>query len=50
MWLHSRARTPAAEGKPVDRIASVASFFVSRIDTLGDKLLADKAKATTMPR
>jgi transaldolase/glucose-6-phosphate isomerase len=35
-----------AEGKPVDRIASVASFFVSRIDTLVDKeldKLAEKA-------
>jgi transaldolase len=28
-----------AEGKPVDRIASVASFFVSRIDTAVDKRL-----------
>lgn len=27
---------------PIDHIASVASFFVSRIDTLGDKWLADK--------
>ena len=34
----------AAEGKPVDRIASVASFFISRIDTLADKLLADEIK------
>ena len=48
MWAYIRAlERRAAEGKPVDRIASVASFFVSRIDTLGDKLLADKAKATT---
>lgn len=33
------------EGKPVDKIASVASFFVSRVDTKVDKLLqalADK--------
>lgn len=30
-------------GKPVDRIASVASFFVSRVDTLVDKLLPDKS-------
>ncbi|HMG34861.1 MAG TPA: transaldolase [Blastocatellia bacterium] len=29
----------AAEGKPIDRIASVASFFVSRIDTAVDKRL-----------
>jgi len=29
----------AAEGQPIDRIASVASFFVSRIDTAIDKQL-----------
>jgi transaldolase / glucose-6-phosphate isomerase len=33
----------AAEGAPIDRIASVASFFVSRIDTAVDKLLDDAA-------
>jgi len=27
------------EGKPIDRIASVASFFVSRVDTAADKKL-----------
>ena len=32
-----------AEGKPVDRIASVASFFVSRIDTAVDKQLKEMA-------
>ncbi|HYI24609.1 MAG TPA: transaldolase [Thermomicrobiales bacterium] len=36
-------------GLPVDRIASVASFFVSRVDTAADKLLeangSDEAKA-----
>ncbi|HEV8482273.1 MAG TPA: transaldolase [Blastocatellia bacterium] len=32
----------AAEGKPVDGIASVASFFVSRIDTNVDKRLEKK--------
>ena len=48
MWAYIRAlERRAKEGKPIDRIASVASFFVSRIDTLGDKLLADKAIATT---
>jgi transaldolase len=36
-----------AEGKDVSHIASVASFFVSRVDTLVDKLLEDKAKATS---
>ena len=36
-----------AEGKDISRIASVASFFVSRVDTLVDKLLEDKIKATS---
>ncbi|MBM3128942.1 MAG: transaldolase [Chloroflexi bacterium] len=50
MWAYLRAlERRAKEGKPIDRIASVASFFVSRIDTLGDKLLADKAQATNDP-
>ncbi len=35
----------AAAGKKVSGIASVASFFVSRVDTLIDKLLDDKIKA-----
>lgn len=38
-----------AEGQPIDRIASVASFFVSRIDTAIDKKIdeigTDEAKA-----
>lgn len=29
-------------GRPIDRLASVASFFVSRVDTLVDKLLEEK--------
>lgn len=37
------------EGKDISRLASVASFFVSRVDTLVDKLLEDKAKASTDP-
>ena len=32
------------DGLPIDRIASVASFFVSRVDTLVDKLLQDMAR------
>ena len=31
-----------AEGKPIDRIASVASFFVSRIDTAVDKRIEER--------
>ncbi len=49
-WAYIRAlERRLAEGKPIDRIASVASFFVSRIDTLADKMLADKMKTTTDP-
>lgn len=36
-----------AEGKDISHIASVASFFVSRVDTLVDKLLEDKIKASS---
>ncbi|HEX6484807.1 MAG TPA: transaldolase [Ktedonobacteraceae bacterium] len=36
-----------AAGQDINHIASVASFFVSRVDTLVDKLLEDKIKATT---
>ncbi|MGZ3626803.1 MAG: transaldolase [Ktedonobacteraceae bacterium] len=35
-----------AEGKDISYIASVASFFVSRVDTLVDQLLESKMKAT----
>ncbi|CAN5359553.1 hypothetical protein BH09CHL1_BH09CHL1_14330 [soil metagenome] len=34
-----------AMGLPIDRIASVASFFVSRVDSLVDKLLDEKIAA-----
>ena len=45
-WTYVRAlEHRAARGKPIDRIASVASFFVSRIDTLVDALLEAKAGA-----
>ncbi len=36
-------------GLPVDRIASVASFFISRIDTEADKRIEAKIKETTDP-
>jgi len=42
LGLESRLR----RGQPVDRIASVASFFVSRVDTAVDKLL-EQCMATT---
>lgn len=31
-----------AQGQPIDRIASVASFFISRVDSLLDPILAEK--------
>lgn len=31
-----------AKGEPIDRLASVASFFVSRVDTLADKKIDEK--------
>ena len=37
----------AHAGQPVDRVASVASFFVSRIDTAVDALLDAKLKTAT---
>jgi transaldolase/glucose-6-phosphate isomerase len=34
----------AAEGNAIDRVASVASFFISRIDSLVDKQIEEKLK------
>lgn len=49
-WAFIRAlERRAAEGKAIDRSASVASFFVSRIDTLADKWLSDAAKTGKAP-
>jgi transaldolase / glucose-6-phosphate isomerase len=39
----------AAEGKPVDHIASVASFFVSRVDTAIDSDLEYRARHAASP-
>jgi transaldolase/glucose-6-phosphate isomerase len=44
--LEGRAR----DGQPIARIASVASFFVSRIDTAADALLEAKLKADEKDR
>jgi len=38
-------RSRVQRGEPVDRMASVASFFVSRVDTKVDKLLDEKIAA-----
>jgi len=39
-----------AKGQDVSKIASVASFFVSRIDTLIDSLIDEKLKTETDPK
>ncbi|HEY7346771.1 MAG TPA: transaldolase [Ktedonobacterales bacterium] len=36
-----------AAGQPIEKLASVASFFVSRVDTLVDKLLEEKIKTAS---
>lgn len=36
-----------AEGRPIDHVRSVASFFVSRVDTLVDRKLAERAERAT---
>jgi transaldolase len=36
-----------SQGKPIHEIASVASFFVSRVDTLADKLLEARLSSAT---
>ncbi len=43
-YIHALERR-ASEGKPIDRIASVASFFVSRIDTLADKQIEEMLRS-----
>ena len=49
MWKYIEAlETRVANGQPIDRLASVASFFVSRVDTLVDKLLDEKIEAEGM--
>jgi transaldolase len=40
----------SAAGQPIDRIGSVASFFVSRIDTAVDKSLENLAKKASDPK
>ena len=47
-YIHALERR-LDEGKPIDHIASVASFFVSRIDTLGDKLIEEKMRGSNNP-
>ncbi len=45
-WAYiSALEKRVSQGQPVDRIASVASFFVSRVDTLTDQKLGEKIAA-----
>ena len=37
------------EGKPIDKLASVASFFVSRVDTKADKIAQRSARQRERP-
>ena len=47
-WAYVEAlEARIAKGQPVDRIGSVASFFVSRIDTLIDSMLTEKLKTAS---
>jgi transaldolase len=47
-WAYIRAlERRVAERKPIQSMASVASFFVSRIDTVADQWLDEKIKQTT---
>ncbi len=49
-WTYIRAlERRVVEGKPVHRLASVASFFVSRIDTLADKWIEDEKRTARDP-
>jgi len=46
MWKYIEAlEARVAAGQPVDHLASVASFFVSRVDTLVDQMLDEKIQA-----
>ncbi len=46
-YLSGLEKLAARGTKPLSQVASVASFFVSRVDTLVDRLLDEKAEATT---
>jgi transaldolase len=46
MWAYIEAlEARAAAGQPIGHLASVASFFVSRVDTLVDRLLDERIAA-----
>lgn len=44
-WAYLRGlERRSAEGRPVDGISSVAGFFVSRVDTLFDRMIEERAE------
>jgi len=45
-YIHALERR-VAEGQPIGRLASVASFFVSRIDSLADKWIEEKKRGAS---
>ena len=48
MWAYIEAlEQRIAAGQPIDKLRSVASYFVSRVDTLVDKQLDGKIKASS---
>jgi len=48
-YLCGLERLAASQKKPLNEVASVASFFVSRVDTLVDKLLEEKISQESRP-
>ena len=47
-WAYIRAlERRVAQGQPIGRLASVASFFVSRIDTLADKWIEERKRGAS---
>ncbi len=46
-YLSGLEKLATSGTKPLSQVASVASFFVSRVDTLVDRLLEEKAATTT---
>ncbi len=46
-YIRGLKKLAASGKKPLSKVASVASFFVSRVDTLVDKLIGEKIAATS---
>jgi transaldolase len=45
-WLKG-LETRAAQGLPLDRVASVASFFISRVESATDKAIDTRLESTS---